>query len=123
LSADDAAAVAAQVKLYKEIRETIQFGRFYRIESPFEGNTAAWNFVDGKRAVLFYFKGLSEAGSAVPVVRMKGLQPDAQYRNADSGECFYGDELMQDGIAIPLNTWDFTSYRYLFEVVNDDALE
>lgn len=46
-----------QIALYKEIREVIQFGDFYRIFNPFEGNEAAWNFVseDKLRMVAMYY--------------------------------------------------------------------
>ena len=39
-------AVKAQVARYKEIRKLIQFGDFYRLKSPFEGNETAWLFVN-----------------------------------------------------------------------------
>ena len=32
--------VREQVKLYKEIRHLVQFGDFYRLRNPFEGNEA-----------------------------------------------------------------------------------
>lgn len=47
--------IKEQICLYKEIRETIQNGVFYRIKNPFEENIAQWNFVskDGKSIVAF----------------------------------------------------------------------
>ena len=45
LSDADKQAVKRQVAFYKQHRELVQYGTFYRLESPFESNTVAWMFV------------------------------------------------------------------------------
>ena len=47
--------VKRQVSLVKEVRELVQFGTFYRLLSPFEGNETAWMFVskDQQESSLF----------------------------------------------------------------------
>ena len=37
--------IKEQISKYKEIRNIVQFGDFYRILSPFECNETAWNIV------------------------------------------------------------------------------
>lgn len=45
--------IRKQVSEYKELRMLIQFGDFYRLLSPFEGNQTAWMFVsDDKKKLL-----------------------------------------------------------------------
>ena len=42
----------------KEYRELIQFGTFYRLKSPFEGNETVWMTVseDKKTALVFWYR-------------------------------------------------------------------
>lgn len=94
--------VKEQVAFYKEVRRMVQFGDYYRLLDPFEGNEAAWMFVseDGSEALAFYFKVLAQPNSGFRTLRLKGLNPDALYR-LDGGELFGGDELMYAGLRVP----------------------
>lgn len=96
--------VQKQVAFYKEIRHVVQFGDFFRILSPFEGNEAAWIFVtnDKTEAVAFYFKVLAEPNPPLRRIRLKGLDPAGDYRIDGETGIFAGDELMNAGINIPL---------------------
>ncbi|MCL7749031.1 alpha-galactosidase [Halalkalibacter alkaliphilus] len=106
--------VVDQVEYYKEIRPLIQFGDFYRLLSPFEGNYTAWMFVseDKSEAVFAHFRVLDEANSAFVSVKLQGLDPDKKYTIAELGESYYGDELMNVGINIPKVKGDFTSVMW-----------
>jgi alpha-galactosidase len=59
----------------------IQFGTFNRILSPFEGNEAAWIFIndDKSKAVVGYFKVLSEPGTSIRILKLKVLNPELNY--------------------------------------------
>ena len=118
LSEKEQEEVKKQIAFYKEIRNTIQFGDFYRILNPFEGNETAWNFVSENKeeAVLMYFKVLSEPNCNVTTIKMKGLNPDFIYENDEIGR-FYGDELMYSGIAVPIEKQDFASKIWVFRKV------
>ncbi|MBW7460921.1 alpha-galactosidase, partial [Paenibacillus sepulcri] len=54
--------VKGQIALVKEIRELTQFGLFYRLLSPFEGNETAWMFVseDQSEALAVHVTELNE---------------------------------------------------------------
>ncbi|MBR4320207.1 MAG: class I tRNA ligase family protein, partial [Oscillospiraceae bacterium] len=54
--------VKRQIEFMKENRELLQFGKFYRLRSPFEADQAAWIVVseDGKKAVLEYERHMSK---------------------------------------------------------------
>ena len=84
----DKLLVKQQVSLYKEIRPIVQFGDFYAILNPFEGNEAAWSFIskDKTQAVVFYFKVLCQPGAPVRILRLKGFDTDYQYREMDYGK-------------------------------------
>jgi len=108
--------VKQQVNLYKDIRNIIQFGSFYRIFNPFDGNEAAWNFVskDQSEAVASYFKILSQPAAPIRTIKFKGLHPDYVYKNVETGELFGGDELMNVGITLPRIKQDFLSMFWRF---------
>lgn len=111
--------VREQVKLYKEIRHLVQFGDFYRLRNPFEGNEAAWTIVseDRSEAVLYYFRILSEANEPIVWLRTAGLDPEGDYRCIDDGNIYGGDRLMNAGLAIPAMHGDFQSFIWRFKRV------
>ena len=109
LSEEDKSAIAKQISVYKDIREIVQFGDFYRILSPFEGNEAAWMFVSGhgECAVVFYFRVLAQPQAPIRILRLKGLNSDFVYRDLESRKVYGGDELMNAGFTIPFENRDF----------------
>lgn len=111
--------VKEQVAVYKEIRETIQFGDFYRLMSPFEGNETAWIFVspDKQEAVFFYYKVLGEPNEPFCSVRLHGLDVEASYEVLETGEVYGGDEVMHIGINIPMLEGDFKSHMVRLRAV------
>jgi alpha-galactosidase len=119
LTGEEKELVKKQVALYKEIREIIQFGDFYRIFSPFESNEAAWNFVSEDRSemVASYFKILSQPAAAITTIKFKGLNREYLYKNLENGEIFGGDELMNVGITLPRVKQDFLSTLWRFKKV------
>jgi alpha-galactosidase len=104
LGAAEQQLVKQQVAFYKEIRHIVQFGDYYRILSPFEGNEAAWIFVseDKTEAVAFYFKVLAIPNPPLRRIRLKGLDAARDYRINGEDRIFAGDELLNAGINIPL---------------------
>lgn len=119
LSEEEKDFIKHQVKLYKEIRQLIQFGIFFRVLSPFDGNEAAWNFVakHQEEIAAYYFKVLSQPAAAIRILKFKGLNPNYLYKNVDTGEVFGGDELMNVGITIPRIKKDFISLFWRFKRV------
>lgn len=103
-----------QVIKYKELRELIQFGEMYRLNSPFEGNETAWMFVseNKKEAFIGYFKVLTEANGPMTRIYPRGLDPDKKYRVIEENMVYSGDMLMYAGLNVPKLTGDFASYTW-----------
>lgn len=120
LSSEELDEIKKQVAFYKDIRNTIQFGKFYRIKSPFDENVAQWNFVsgDGSQVVAFHFEILSQPAAPIKILKLKGLDADAVYRDISTGYEYGGDELMYSGISVPLEKKDFRSVCFRFVKVN-----
>ena len=114
LSEEKVAEVAQQTATYKTIRNTVQFGKLYRLKKT--DNTMALNYVndDQSQAVFTFVKVLSQPEAPLIHVRLKGLDPDAQYHCPTLDEVFYGDELMNVGLTIPYVQKDYFSVQYIF---------
>lgn len=81
LTSFESKAVVAQIEFYKEHRKLLQFGRFYRLESPFESNRVLWIVVseDGREAMLGYYQKLQQSNGPLEVVRLPMLNDDDCY--------------------------------------------
>ncbi|BBI33027.1 alpha-galactosidase [Cohnella abietis] len=113
---DEKREVKRQVEQYKEIRHLVQFGDFYRIRSPFEGNDTAWIMVaeDGSEAFAVYVRVLAEPNAPLDWIRFKGLDANAKYRVEEQGSVYGGDQLMYSGLPIPQLNGDYQSYVWRF---------
>lgn len=91
--------VRKQIAFMKSHRRTLQFGRFYRLKSPFEGNVTAWMSVseDQSEAVVGWYRVLNDVNAPFTRIRLQGLDPNRCYQ-IDGKGCFYGDELMHIGL-------------------------
>ena len=132
--------VKEQIALYKKIRPTIEFGKFYRLISPFEGtlNETSWEFIseDGSEVILMYFKNNSEPSSRLRRVRFKYLEESASYQVVHhlhtksiglneyvknynlEGEIFTASQLMFAGLTMDRVDADFASYLIVLHKQN-----
>ena len=53
----------------------------------------------------------------VNYVRLKGLDPNAVYRDAQTGACYYGSALMAAGIPMPVEMGAYRAYQIYMEIV------
>ncbi|QJD82234.1 alpha-galactosidase [Cohnella herbarum] len=113
---DEKDLVKVQVQQYKEIRHLVQFGDFYRLRSPFEGNDTAWMMVaaGGSEAFAAYIRVLAESAAPLDWLKFKGLDPSAKYRLVDNGAVYGGDQLMNAGLPIPRLHGDYQSHVWRF---------
>lgn len=111
--------IKKQIVQYKRLRRTVQFGEYYRLADPFTENQAAWNFVseDGKQVVFSHVQILARSAYRIPTLRLRGLDPKAEYKNTETKEVFGGDELMYAGITIPRVRQDFSGTMIVFEKI------
>ncbi|SER48822.1 alpha-galactosidase [Gracilibacillus ureilyticus] len=107
LSDEDKAMVREQVAFFKEYRDLIRMGEFYRLLSPFESNETSWMVVsrDKSEALVGYYKVLAKPNEAYQRIKLKGLDPDRLYR-VNGTTTHYGDELINIGILLSGNYTD-----------------
>lgn len=127
--------VARQVAFFKQYRRLLQFGAFWRLQSPFAYNEAAWMTVspDRETALVGDYLVLQQANAGYRRIRLAGLAPDRLYRVTPLGSgaepcgpayTAGGDELMQAGLVTTGDSrmqhdGDFVSRLYLLETVTE----
>lgn len=133
LSEGEIQEVKDQIAFMKKYREIIQFGDFYRLKSPFEGNETVWMVVsaDQNTAIVGWYRVLNGVNMPYSRVKLQGLRPDTLYENVQNGTKNYGDELMNLGLItsdvtagqVPDNAepcTDFESRIYLLRACEQD---
>ena len=78
----DSAFATKMIALYKRIRPAVQTGNLYRLASPRTNDVTVNQYVaaDGRQAVVFAFRHSQQYETAVPTIRLRGLEERAVYR-------------------------------------------
>ena len=103
LSSDELEEIKEQITFMKTWRNLLQFGTFYRLQSPFLGNIASWMAVsdDHSQALVGWYRILNTANPPYTRLKLAGLDPERLYRVREGGKFlgkFFGDELMNAGL-------------------------
>ena len=119
LSQEDKKEIRAQIAKRNELADLIHNGRYYRLSSPFDGESCAWAFVseDQSEAILNYVNLEIHGNRHVTYIRMRGLRPGAVYRDGDSGKEYPAEALMQVGLPMPVLPGDYGAAQIIFQKV------
>jgi alpha-galactosidase len=107
LSLQERAFAAEAIEVYKSIREVVQLGDLFRLESPYAGNRTSLIYVHRDHAVLFVY---SLGTIPESPLKLKGLDPAANYQleeiNLVKGEdgnlgVWTGEQLSDPGLDLP----------------------
>lgn len=106
----------SQVKRYKDLGPIFHRGDCYRLISPFGNSRTAINFVsEDKSKVALCMNNIKWIASAkVFFVKLKGLDPDAEYVDRKDGAVYTGSFLMNVGYYWDL-MWDYGSDIRVFD--------
>lgn len=123
LSDEEKTIVKEQTSFFKEKRQLIRDGRFYRLLNPFESNEVSWMVVSDnqKEAIVGYYKVLAKPNDKYYRVKLKGLDPDKLYAIQGKETLHYGDELMNVGIILAEDFTDRASEYWQREKAGDFA--
>lgn len=120
LTSEEKELVKSQIAFYKKHRHLIQYGDFYRLESPFTSNTVAWEFVnpDKSEALLFMFRKHHTNRMEIITTKMCALDPFRDYRDNRNNQIYGGDELMNVGLyRDPSHVGDYLSEIHYFKEI------
>ncbi len=117
MSAEDLAAIPAQVEAYHAMEDLVLTGDLYRIASPFEGNTFCFAVVakDKSEAHVTAMRTMRTVDAEPCCIRFAGLDPDALYENVATGKRTYGETLMRVGERINPRLSDFGTVTWHFK--------
>lgn len=114
LSIEERNQVRQQIELYKSNYEIINYGKYYRLTSPYD-NTAftSWQMVseDKEKSLLSVVFHQSHANSNFNSVLLRGLDEKALYQ-VDGGKIYTGEALMNAGFVLPIPWGDYQAYQY-----------
>lgn len=115
LTGEEKEVIKDQVKLYKEIRKTVQFGDVFRLLSPFESNEVAWMNIskDKSEIVVNYVKQYAEPNKWNKPLKLAGLEEETKYEIVGEDIVLGGDELMNIGLVIPQLNGDYASKQWV----------
>lgn len=113
LTPEEKEEVRGQVVQYKRMEEVVRKGRHFRLSDPFRDAYAAWMFVseDKERAFLSVVMLEMHGNMTVSYVKLKGLVPRAVYKDTKSGRRYYGADLMEAGLPMPVEQKEYPAYR------------
>lgn len=116
LSEEEKDEIRNQVKAYKKFAGLILRGEYYRLSNPQEEETGAWEFVslDGKEALVSAVMLKIHGNMTVNYIRLRGLVPEAFYKEEKSGAVYSGAALMEAGIPLPVRNEEYASFQMYF---------
>ncbi len=109
-------AVTNSINLFKKYGHVLAEGDYYRLNNPHTDTYAAWCTVSEDKSVciLGYVNTKVRMYGNNRRIRVKGLKPDAIYRNVLCAEEYSGKQLMGFGV-MPPETLEFASHMWIFE--------
>ena len=118
VSEDERSAIRESAALFRQYGEVLARGRYHRLISPYEGDCAAWSFVSPDKRVCIAGFVLTHVRLYGPNQRLvlRGLDPDADYRERFSGRVFSGRQLTGFGIDVHLSL-EYKSSLWIFEKI------
>ncbi len=109
ISEEEFCEVKEQIEFMKRNRQLLQFGRFYRLVSPFKTNLNAWMVVseDQTKALAGVYTMRASVNGLNGRIRLAGLDENKLYHIHSCA--YYGDELMRVGLVLNAeNTLNYT---------------
>ena len=87
-----------QVEFYKENREIVMTGNYYRLKNPFTSRHSAWMYVsqDTKKALVYYVVKTARPSNEAVLLKLRGLDKNAEYEI--NGKVYSAKTLMNHGI-------------------------
>ena len=119
LSESEKIEINSQINQYKQERNIISEGLYYRLSNLENNNFAAWEYIsqDLKHVIINVVVPLNHGNMPLIYVTPRGLTPGSFYRKLDDGKIFASDALMDLGFSLGMLEKDFSSFTFKFERV------
>ena len=117
ISQEDREMIREQTRMYHKYHPLVREGDYYRIASYEENHVYdCWEVVskDQEEALVTFVQVLSQANFKSRKIRLKGLNPEMDYRLEQTGQIYGGDVLMYAGFLVQREHRDFASRIFHF---------
>lgn len=115
LSASEKTDIKKHLKWYKENRELILFGEFYRLISPFDSNSnhCSWLIINKEKtsAIIYFYTNSFDVCELSFLLKIPYLNPQYIYHEESSDKYYNGEELAYAGLAIKLKQGDYPAIQ------------
>ena len=120
LTENEREEVKEHVKEFKENRNLIHNGDYYRLSNPLNDEYAAWEFAaeDNSQVLVYGVVFRSKPNSLRFLIKLKGLIGDAHYVLENDEKIYTGNALMEGGILIPRTSGDYCAFRFHFTKID-----
>ncbi|WP_030488566.1 alpha-galactosidase [Micromonospora chokoriensis] len=109
------------IAAYKRIRPTVQHGTAYRLRGS--GSLSAVQYASDDEHVVLAWCPSRPYGHGPGPLRLVAVQPDASYRDRDTGRTYPGSFLLGHGLPLDLPAGDYASVLVHLERAPDQHLE
>lgn len=119
ITEEEKQCVRQQIQEYHQYWDLIHNGNYYRLTNPFEEtDLAAWEFADPDQSEALLNTVTMESYGNPPTryVKLKGLAPEAVYRDEFTGKLYGGAALMTAGIPVPRMEGEYQSWQAHFTI-------
>ncbi|MCC8126470.1 MAG: alpha-galactosidase [Clostridiales bacterium] len=109
LTAWEKEEIREQIRRFKNDRQLIHNGNYYRLTDPMTQNASFWSFVSEDLSEVLV-QGMifrTEPNRKQAALRLAGLDENAVYVNKETGETWSGSALMRGGILLPRPWGDY----------------
>lgn len=120
LSAHEKKEIKKQIDKYKEMRKTMQFGRFSRLKVYDSENEFAWSQEDGKQIIVSHITIQAKSNTIPKRLKLVNLIPNARYNLIGHEKIYLGSELMAIGLSLPKATHDYFSSQWIIKKQNKE---
>lgn len=117
ITEEEKACVKQQIQQFKQYWEVIHNGLYYRLTNPFtDTEVAAWQFVmENQQESLVNIVILNHHGNTLTrYIRLKGLEPSANYILEETGSVYSGAALMHAGLPISNELTEYQAVQLHF---------
>ena len=105
------------IKFYNENFDIFQNGKYYRLSDPRNDDYAIFEYVYENKVIVGLMRIKTHVFNPHTPIRLEGLDENYVYTEKQSGEQYYGAQLMQYGLQLPASaqTGDYYSYMWILE--------
>ncbi len=122
LSSEERQEIKEYTAKFKQYRKLIHGGDYYRLSNPAKGEYAIWEFAaaDKSEALVSGIVFRARANALCYNIKLRGLDPEKQYRINGGEHIYTGKALMTGGVIIPRERGDYYAVEMHFREVRDE---